>query len=484
MDANAKKVIYTVNATDSAGVAYTQQPTGGNVTQFYLGTVEGAGAFSSAGYQQDSLVLNNTLTQAEKLWLYNGGAGRTYAQLSARGLPSALDAYKRAVLAEKPVAYYRLNETGGTQITDSSGNGFHGTFSTDVSALAGPGLITTDTAAGALAFGLNNFLVSNASNNFNNQVFVTNFGFGIVVAPVAGDYQSTIGAVVQMGAGGNGVAEIDIVDQGDNKTFQIRIMQSGIAQLIVTRSFAYGGAYHVFLQYSTTDGTTQLYVDGELMGTAASSFNSNGSPWKFGAADFGSSISNYPFIGRMAEIAVYNHPLRVESIRHQAALAKLAFTAQPRYWKVVITKIDGGTEAALQEIELHSVVGGANILTSSTPVSVSDTLDATTNYKGANLVDGDVTSQTSGLWLTGSGTVSPTNTKWAMLDLQNTRTPVAEIKLWPENFTPFDKQRSPVDFTIQSSTDGLSWDIRRTLTGETNWSSGHPRSYTIPPLGS
>ncbi|WP_075322580.1 LamG-like jellyroll fold domain-containing protein [Acidithiobacillus albertensis] len=46
------------------------------------------------------------------------------------GAPKVLGlvAYQSVILADKPVAYWPLNETGGTVANDLSGNGFNGTF--------------------------------------------------------------------------------------------------------------------------------------------------------------------------------------------------------------------------------------------------------------------------------------------------------------------------------------------------------------------
>jgi hypothetical protein len=36
--------------------------------------------------------------------------------------------FVNVILADNPVAYYRFNETSGTLVTDSSGNGFDGAY--------------------------------------------------------------------------------------------------------------------------------------------------------------------------------------------------------------------------------------------------------------------------------------------------------------------------------------------------------------------
>ncbi len=53
--------------------------------------------------------------------------------------------YSSTVLADSPVAYYRMNETSGTTATDSTGHGYNGTFGSSV-ALGGTGFVPGDTA--------------------------------------------------------------------------------------------------------------------------------------------------------------------------------------------------------------------------------------------------------------------------------------------------------------------------------------------------
>ncbi len=63
------------------------------------------------------------------------------------GTPTPTDTYGTLILAAKPKAYYRLDESGGTVAHDSSGNGYSGTLS-GVSAYNAPGALyaNSDTA--------------------------------------------------------------------------------------------------------------------------------------------------------------------------------------------------------------------------------------------------------------------------------------------------------------------------------------------------
>ena len=73
-------------------------------------------------------------------------------QNAERGsLPGAPGAYVDAVLADKPIAFYRLMETSGVTAYDTSGNGHNGTYDGQVT-LGQPALLRVDKAATSVSF--------------------------------------------------------------------------------------------------------------------------------------------------------------------------------------------------------------------------------------------------------------------------------------------------------------------------------------------
>jgi Concanavalin A-like lectin/glucanases superfamily len=62
-------------------------------------------------------------------------------------LPRGPVTYRNAVLADAPLAYWRLGETSGTAMADSSGNGHNGTYFAAKTPAAG--LLTSDTDGGS-----------------------------------------------------------------------------------------------------------------------------------------------------------------------------------------------------------------------------------------------------------------------------------------------------------------------------------------------
>lgn len=71
-----------------------------------------------------------------------------------------MTAYDNTILADSPLAYWKLSETSGTTAADSSGNGHSGTY-TNSPTLGQSGLLSQDAAAGekcVLFNGTNNYI--------------------------------------------------------------------------------------------------------------------------------------------------------------------------------------------------------------------------------------------------------------------------------------------------------------------------------------
>src|SRR5262249_20602336 len=98
--------------------------------------------------------------------------------------PGTTTAYQTEVLADTPLAYWRLGDTSGTTATDASGNGRHGTYQNS------PTLNQT----GALVGDANGSVLLNGSTQYVSVADVAAFGTAAVsaegwvflTAPVAG----------------------------------------------------------------------------------------------------------------------------------------------------------------------------------------------------------------------------------------------------------------------------------------------------------
>ena len=206
-------------------------------------------------------------------------------------------AYVAAVLADTPLAYYRLGESSGTTMNDGSGNARHGTYSGTYT-LGAAGLLPGDTdkavdftnGAGQVAYAA----WMNASPSFtveaiiNPDTVVSARTIAAKAAPALDAWQ-----LRQNGA----VLEFYIANGG--WTF----LASPAGALTA------GTRYHVAASW---DGTTRrLYINGaEVANAVAGGPAANASGFSIGMY----STSTEPYDGRIDEVAFYGAALSAARI--------------------------------------------------------------------------------------------------------------------------------------------------------------------------
>lgn len=150
-------------------------------------------------------------------------------------------------------------------------------------------------------------------------------------------------------------------------------------------------------------------------------------------------------------------------VRKQAAVTSRTY----RYWRLSISAQDGDTDfAALAEIQLRPVAGGATATTTQTPVSSS--LTSYGGYPLSKLVDGNL----STLWLSAG---APTFPFTVTLDL-GAPTAVNEVAICAQPFAP---ERAPSQFTVQGSLDGINFTNVKEFVSVTNWVDGQLRTFAL-----
>lgn len=235
-----------------------------------------------------------------------GSSPATYVATFSGTPPSG---YRDAVLADAPLAYWRLGESGGTTAADSSGNGRVGTY-VNAPTVGSPGLLTSDADTSVTLNGLDEHVSVQDAPVWN----------------LTGDL--TVEALVNVTGGQNYrtiVAKHRASD--DTSTFELRIYAtSGKLQFVQkTTSGTYmtvtsnavltvGATYHVAV---TKQGTTvRLYVNGALDKTVtfSSAVASNASPVRIGMRDGTKALG-----GRIDEVAIYDRALSGSRIGAHAA---------------------------------------------------------------------------------------------------------------------------------------------------------------------
>lgn len=146
-----------------------------------------------------------------------------------------------------------------------------------------------------------------------------------------------------------------------------------------------------------------------------------------------------------------------------------------RYWRLLFTANNGhaGSYVGLQELELRSESGGADITNPQTAVSASSwyTKD---DLRPLKVIDNNYTEYLHAFWLSAAGATYP---HWLSFDLGADQR-VAEVALWPQNYAGT-ITRTPKDFDIQASPDGVTWHTVKAVRGMNNWKVGSPQIIEI-----
>jgi hypothetical protein len=130
-----------------------------------------------------------------------------------------------------------------------------------------------------------------------------------------------------------------------------------------------------------------------------------------------------------------------------------------RFWRVNASAVNGGTRLQIAELEFRATVGGADQANSGRVISTAGSSADTSVFDNNTATEGVILA-TSGFF----GYVFPSPVS------------VAQVAITGSANTT----RSPKDFTIQSSDDGVTWATEKTVTGETTWTATQTRTYSVP----
>lgn len=216
------------------------------------------------------------------------------------GAAPASNAYEDEILADSPLAYYRLNEGSSAVTTDISGNGRNGGYSGTYTQ-GRPALVTGNTASLGLAGA--GYATGGSGLNLSRD-----FTLECVFKPsafVSGN------ALISHGRGGY------YIRAGGSISF-LKSQTSGIAS--GGTSLSTGTTYHLML---TMDGSGNYvcYLDGatEFSGSTATTFSGIG-PFLIGVDYFSAPNAEF-YSGDISDVAVYGSALSAGRVAaHYAAL--------------------------------------------------------------------------------------------------------------------------------------------------------------------
>jgi len=221
------------------------------------------------------------------------------AEASADAPPDAPSSvYRAAVLADLPLAYWRLGETSGTVARDETGHGHDGAY-TGAFTRGTPGALAGDPDTAVTLDGVTGEVDVGDNFDFAGQV---PFSFEAWVKPAVIDSQYRH-VVTKMAFDTQGFPQVGtyvILEQGNTTLGFERWQDGGTVLAVETSAFPAAGLWaHVVATYD--GGTGTLYVNGAAVqsATSAGGVQANGVPMLWGNL----------LHGVLDEIAVYGAAL-------------------------------------------------------------------------------------------------------------------------------------------------------------------------------
>lgn len=274
--------------------------------------------------------------------------------------------YPEAVLADRPMAYWRLDEAGGTTAYDRVG-GNNGRYIQVVLGKPGYNPLDPDTAGGFGSLSVANCYVSNIPIDFataGNAVFS-------VEAWVNGAAQSADNGIISKGTGGGGEQfNLDTGSDGGSPThaFRFFVRDASGNPFHANGTIAPNGRWHHLVGVcDEVHGFLNLYVDGvtNASGTVSGGLLGSTNTVAIGARQSGTLLAHdLQFVGTIDEVAIYNYaltPAQVQAhytIGTNAPLA-IAISAPGGQWQLSWNWTNGILQSATQAAGPFTDVPGA-----------------------------------------------------------------------------------------------------------------------------
>ncbi len=238
------------------------------------------------------------------------GQGGTFA-LKLDGLAPDTDAYIQKVLGYAPIAYYALNDDGGTTAEDLSGNGYNGTYSGAAPGGAGIG----DGNTGASFDGTGDVInISAMRTAFNGNV-----GSISLWAKAAAWADATIRYLIRLAVSGSNQVYIQKSATANQLVFN-HTGASTVKSISDTSLAGDTDYFHVALTWDA--GELKAYINGAQVGATLTGLGTFTGTVLNGSASIGAAASNgvQSWSGQIAHVPIFNRALTAEEIADLATV--------------------------------------------------------------------------------------------------------------------------------------------------------------------
>jgi PKD repeat protein len=278
----------------------------------YAWDLDGDGAYDDSSAQNPSFTYTTAGTYTVRLQVTdNGGAQDISDPLTITAQSSGGSSYSATILADSPLAYWRLGEASGTSAADASGNGRTGAY------------LNTPTlgAAGALTGDANTAVGFNGADEYVNVPFTSALNpasFTVEAWAFVTGGQGTYRSLVTSRDFASGNARGYILYAGSNDRWQFWT-GSGPWNVVEGPAVTLNQWTHVV---GTFDGATaRLYVNGTLVASSAAAYLANTlRPLRIASGNT-DGPANYFLPGRVDEAAVYGSALSATRVQAHFAAA-------------------------------------------------------------------------------------------------------------------------------------------------------------------
>jgi hypothetical protein len=241
----------------------------------------------------------------------------------------SIKAYNEEVLDDAPVAYYRLGESSGTTMTDSSGNGRNGTYPVSAGVTLG--------ASGLLGSGSNTAVSLNSSSGGTRLDcgFATDYTSACTLEAIINvdvsqpkAFPLIIGKV-EYYASAVGRFPVALVYDAATDKLNLRLSKGDdyLLDLDLRSNAGIGGGTHHIAAVYRANGQCEIWVDGVMQASSTINFtvSTTTQNWVIGAAhEAGGGVGNTGLKGVVDEVAIYNKALSSSRIQAHANASVLS----------------------------------------------------------------------------------------------------------------------------------------------------------------